>query len=177
MKKITLILIVLLLFSMPECVSASSSKIIVDKAYHLLYVENNSTFESVIPVCIGGQGENETPSGKYKIVSIVNNPVWYFEGKTYAPYSTDKENGLGIVWMGISLPSYGLHGTNEPFSIGGNFSHGCVRMENTDVKRLSNLSFVGENVEIKDGANDSIAKHLTSINVLYCISNVLKGSK
>lgn len=162
---------------MPECLSANSSKIVVNKAYHLLYVENASNFKSVIPVCTGGKGENETPAGNYTIVSIVDNPVWYFEGKTYAPYSADKENGLGVVWMGISLPSYGLHGTNEPFSIGGNFSHGCVRMENTDVQKLSNLSFVGEKVEIKDGTNDSIAKHLKSINTLYCVANVLKGSK
>jgi lipoprotein-anchoring transpeptidase ErfK/SrfK len=177
MKKTVLILTVLALILLPGVSLASSTKITINKAYHLLCVEDSSNTELVIPVCIGEGGASETPTGSYTIVNIVNNPKWYFEGKIYAPFYTDKENGLGVVWMGISLPSYGLHGTSEPFSIGGNLSHGCVRMENTDVQKLSKISFVGESVEIKEGTNDSIAKNLRSINAIYAITNVLKGSK
>ncbi|MGB9694537.1 MAG: L,D-transpeptidase [Caldisericaceae bacterium] len=177
MKKILLALIVISIILMPQLALGSTQKIVVNKAYHLLYVESGSNIDRVIPVCIGEGGESETPTGQYTIASIVKNPTWYFEGKTYSPYIYDKGNGLGVVWMGISLPSYGLHGTNEPFSIGGNFSHGCVRMENTDVQFLSSISFIGENVEIKEGTGDQIAKHLKTINALYSLMNVLNGAK
>jgi hypothetical protein len=76
--------------------------------------------------------------------------------------------------MGISKPSYGLHGTNEPFSPGMNLSHGCVRMNNSDVLKLGDSSFIGESVEIRDGSDDNLAKHLKTITIIYNIENFLK---
>ncbi len=156
---------------------ANDSRIVVDKSYHLLYVKDGSTIKVVIPVCMGGTGDSDTPVGSYTIENIVNDPNWYFEGKTYQPYYLDKENGLGFVWMGISLLSYGLHGTNEPFSIGGNFSHGCVRMENSDALTLSKTVKIGASVEIKAGTNNAFAKHLKTISALYALEKVIDGAK
>lgn len=46
--------------------------------------------------------------------------------------------GFGSRWMGLDVPwgIYGIHGTNQPNSIGGNVSAGCIRMRNTDVEDL-----------------------------------------
>jgi lipoprotein-anchoring transpeptidase ErfK/SrfK len=154
---------------------ASQRYIVVNKAYHLLFVEENEKIVKIVPVTIGKGGESETPVGTFTIRSIVHNPNWYFNGKAYKPYIEDYENGLGVCWMGLSLPSYGLHGTNEPFSPGRDRSHGCVRMNNKDISMLSQISFIGEEVRIEEGAQDSIAKHLKSINLLYDIENLLGG--
>ena len=151
--------------------------IVVNKSYHLLFLESGSKIIRVIPVTIGKGGDSETPVGNFSIVSIVHNPKWYFNGKVYPPYNDDPENGLGVCWMGISLPSYGIHGTNEPFSPGRNRSHGCVRMNNNDVKYLSSVSYIGEPVKIENGEMDSISEHMKAINMLYDIENFLGGEK
>ena len=178
MKKIVIILSVfaVIFFGASGIKSARSTSkyILVDKSYHLLFVRNGESIERIIPVCVGSGGDNVTPAGNYTITSIVHHPNWYFEGRTYAPYPDDPENGLGIIWMGISLPSYGLHGTNEPFSPGRDFSHGCVRMNNSDVAKLADNSFIGESVEIREGSDDSLAKHLEIITTIYNIENFLK---
>ena len=178
MKKIAIILIICaLVFTLVpgiNATSASSRYIVVDKSYRLLLVKNGQSIEQVIPVCVGSSGENETPAGNYAVVSIVHHPNWYFEGKTYAPYPGEPQNGLGVLWMGISKPSYGLHGTNEPFSPGMNLSHGCVRMNNSDVTKLTDISFIGEKVEIREGSQDNFSKHLEAITILYNINNILK---
>ena len=151
--------------------------IVVNKSYHLLFLKNNGKIVRVIPVTIGKGGDSETPVGNFSIVSIVHNPKWYFNGKVYPPYNEDPENGLGVCWMGISLPSYGIHGTNEPFSPGRNRSHGCVRMNNNDVKYLSSVSYIGEPVKIENGEKDNISEHMKAINMLYDIENFLGGEK
>lgn len=181
MKKITVILLLCLFIfaSVPSLgqVNAASRYIVVDKSYHILFVKDGQSIEKVIPVCIGSGGENETPVGKYTIVGIVHHPNWYFEGKVYGPYPTDPQNGLGVLWMPISLNEYGLHGTNEPFSPGMNLSHGCVRMNNSDVVKLADISFVGESVTIREGTDEGLAKHLKAITVIYNINNILKGAE
>jgi len=51
--------------------------------------------------------------------------------------------------MGLSRPHYGIHGTNDPSSIGKFVSHGCIRMYNSDVVGLSNLVPIGTQVTIR----------------------------
>ena len=55
-------------------------------------------------------------------------------------------NPVGLVWIGLNAPSYGLHGTPEPSKIGHSESHGCIRMTNWDALRLASLIKVGTKV-------------------------------
>lgn len=61
--------------------------------------------------------------------------------------------GFGSRWMGLSVPwgKYGIHGTNQPGSIGFNASGGCIRMRNQDVEELYSLVEVGTMVNITNG--------------------------
>ncbi len=174
MKKITifLLVVVFVVISIPV-VKSSERNIVVDKSLHVLFVKNGQSIEEVIPVSIGSGGENETPTGVFHLVNKVPDPKWYFGGKVYQPFREDKENGLGVFWLPINLPSYGLHGTNEPFSPGFNKSHGCVRMQNGDVLKLAAISYVGEVVELREGENTSMGEHLKGIITLYNINYVL----
>jgi lipoprotein-anchoring transpeptidase ErfK/SrfK len=56
---------------------------------------------------------------------------------------------FGVFWMGLSKPHYGIHGTNDPSSIGKMVSHGCIRMYNEDVIALSQLVSIGTRVTIR----------------------------
>ena len=53
-------------------------------------------------------------------------------------------------WLGLSIPSgnYGIHGTNNPSSIGKAVSNGCIRMYNRDVTELSKTVPLGTPVKI-----------------------------
>lgn len=73
-----------------------------------------------------------TPVGTYHIVNKVPNPGGPF----------------GVMWMGLSRPHYGIHGTNNPASIGHYVSHGCIRMYNSDVLELARWVPIGTPVRI-----------------------------
>jgi hypothetical protein len=58
---------------------------------------------------------------------------------------------VGLVWIGISKPHYGLHGASDPGLIGRTYSDGCIRMTNWDALELAKLVAVGTPVIMKEG--------------------------
>lgn len=52
-------------------------------------------------------------------------------------------------WLGLNRKGYGIHGTNEPRSIGRAASHGCIRMSNRDITQFFEMVRVGDVVEIR----------------------------
>jgi lipoprotein-anchoring transpeptidase ErfK/SrfK len=95
-----------------------------------------------------GKPTTPTPAGQFEVVSKVANPVYKAHGQNVAP---GPRNPVGTRWIGLSLKGYGIHGTNEPKSIGKNSSHGCIRMRNKDVEELFELVSVGVPVELVGG--------------------------
>jgi lipoprotein-anchoring transpeptidase ErfK/SrfK len=73
-----------------------------------------------------------TPTGTYTIINKAPNPGGPF----------------GVMWMGLSRPHYGIHGTDNPASIGKTVSKGCVRMHNSHVLELSKIVPIGTKVVI-----------------------------
>ena len=57
-------------------------------------------------------------------------------------------NPVGILWMGLNKPGIGIHGTNNPETIGRAGSHGCIRMANWDAAKIKDLVTVGDVVGI-----------------------------
>lgn len=95
--------------------------------------------------CAVGAPDSPTPTGEYKITSKTVKPDWSWKGKIVPP---GPKNGLGLRFLGISKPSYGIHGTNDPDSIGKAISHGCIRLHNLDVIALFDLVKAGDKVTI-----------------------------
>jgi hypothetical protein len=67
---------------------------------------------------------------------------------------------VGLVWIGISKPHYGLHGAADPGLIGRTYSDGCIRMTNWDALELAKLVVVGTPVIMQEdpgspGARDA----------------------
>ncbi len=108
----------------------------------------------VYPTAVG-RAASPTPSGTFTIVQRISNPAWYGTGKVIAP---GKGNPLGTRWLGLSRKSYGIHGTNDPRSIGRNASHGCVRMRNRDVEDLFARVAVGDVVELHGERDAELAQ-------------------
>jgi lipoprotein-anchoring transpeptidase ErfK/SrfK len=100
-----------------------------------------------------GQSIYPTPTGTFHIVVKWKNPWWY--PPTYdswarglSPVPPGPSNPLGSRWMGLSAPGVGIHGTNNPSSIGYSVSHGCIRMQVPDAEWLFDHVAVGTTVFI-----------------------------
>ena len=106
-----------------------------------------------------------TPVGYYKIRSKDVNPSWTSPttGKTI-PSGPDCP--LGYRWMQIQ-GNYGIHGTNNPDSIGHYVSNGCIRMQEKDVEALFDLVKIGTPVEIT--YNRVVVEKLADNTVVYYI--------
>ncbi|MDD2679723.1 MAG: L,D-transpeptidase, partial [Candidatus Omnitrophica bacterium] len=105
--------------------------------------------EEIIKTYIVSTGkDNSTPVGNFKITSKLINPVWFKTGAVVPAGSP--ENILGTRWMGLNMPSYGIHGTTDPQSLGKPVTQGCVRMANSDVEELYAIIPIGTEVTIVD---------------------------
>jgi len=100
-----------------------------------------------------GQAVYPTPLGQFQIVVKWVNPTWYPPtqdawAKGLKPVPPGPNNPLGTRWMGINSPGVGIHGTDEPASIGYSESHGCIRMLVPDAEWLFNHVSIGTPVFI-----------------------------
>ena len=110
-----------------------------------------------------GAPSSPTPTGTYAIAQRISNPTWY--GPNHKVVGPGKGNPVGTRWMGLSHKGYGIHGTNNPRSIGHNASHGCVRMRNRDVEDLFARVPVGDVVELH-GERDADVTRIFGADVI-----------
>jgi L,D-transpeptidase ErfK/SrfK len=108
----------------------------------------------IYPTAVGAPA-SPSPAGSFKIVQRIPDPTWYGPGVVVPP---GKANPLGTRWLGLSRKSYGIHGTNNPRSIGRRASHGCIRMRNADVEEVFERVKVGDEVELVGERNAEVAQ-------------------
>jgi lipoprotein-anchoring transpeptidase ErfK/SrfK len=110
--------------------------IIIDKDNHRLAVVSGNVLLRNYEVGLGG---DKTPEGNFAITEKVKDP-------------NGKSNGVfGSRGMTLSNTRYGIHGTDEPASIGKDESHGCIRMKKEDIEELYDLVPIGTPVTIAKG--------------------------
>ncbi|PRD40982.1 transpeptidase [Phyllobacterium phragmitis] len=106
-----------------------------------------------------GSSDNPSPSGVVQVERIAINPNYTYNPKiNFKQGNNDKvltippgPNGpVGTVWIALSKPTYGIHGTPEPSRIGKTSSHGCVRLTNWDAQELAKLVKPGVTVEFME---------------------------
>jgi lipoprotein-anchoring transpeptidase ErfK/SrfK len=102
-----------------------------------------------------GKPSTPSPVGTFTIARRVKNPTYSHNGKTIQPGPT---NPVGSRWMGLNLKGYGIHGTNEPKSIGKAASHGCIRMAKKDLEEIYAMVSVGDTVELVGERNQETAQ-------------------
>ncbi len=128
------------------------SVIVIRRSSNLLTLYNGAHYVRQFHVATG-QAIYPTPLGRFQIVVKWKNPTWYPPtqdawAKGLKPVPPGPNNPLGTRWMGISSPGVGIHGTDEPASIGYSESHGCVRMLVPDAEWLFDHVAVGTPVFI-----------------------------
>ncbi|WP_081411005.1 L,D-transpeptidase [Desulfotruncus alcoholivorax] len=146
----TLILCLAIFFSLAGP-AAAKTEIIINKATNKLYFNSNDTIFKVFPVATG-RTPALTPEGQFSIVVKLVNPAYY---RLNIPGGSPR-NPLGYRWLGLSVGGggvYGIHGTNNPASIGTYASGGCIRMHNQDVTWLFDHTPLGTPVKIINNPN------------------------
>lgn len=116
-------------------------RIVVSLSQRRLYLFEGNRMIRSYPVGIG-QITSRTPTGTYTIINKVPCPYSWPGGPLSA---------YGTLWMGLSRPGYGIHGTDRPDSIGRMVSRGCIRMHNHDVEDLGRRVSIGTQVIIQEG--------------------------
>ena len=106
-----------------------------------------------------GSTYDPSPSGDYHVTNVEQNPAWHYQPQLLAtaPDTAHEamvpggpNNRVGGVWMALSAPHYGIHGTNKPETIGYATSSGCVRLTNWDAQFLSHRVHAGVPVHFRD---------------------------
>lgn len=131
------------------------TNVVVDRNDKVLYAYNGNKLVAAYPTTIGGSATS-TPGGKYKIVNKIKMP--HYKATVNRDNETTKKSYIlppgpnspvGVVWMGLSRPSYGIHGSPVPEGISRQASLGCVRLTNWDVLELYANIDNNATVEIK----------------------------
>ena len=128
--------------------------IVVSLEDHKLALVEDGQVKKVYPVAVG-KPSTPSPVGTFTIERRVMNPTYHHDGRTVLP---GPGNPVGTRWMGLSIHGYGIHGTNEPKSIGKAASHGCIRMAKADLEELYALVAVGDTVELVGQRNEETAQ-------------------
>jgi lipoprotein-anchoring transpeptidase ErfK/SrfK len=119
-------------------------KIVVSLADRKLAVMEAGRVVKIFSTAVGAP-VSPSPTGTYEVINRLADPTYYGHGKVIPP---GKSSPIGTRWMGLSVKGYGIHGTNDPSSIGRNVSHGCIRLRNSDVEELFEMVSVGDTVEL-----------------------------
>ncbi len=125
---------------------AKAAKVVVDKSDSvLMLVDAGGKTYAQFPATTGSE-HDPLPIGDWKIQGVATNPVFHYNPELFwdvdskAPKATlpaGPNNPVGVVWMDLSKPHYGIHGTPEPSTIGKTQSHGCIRLTNWSALAVS----------------------------------------
>ena len=129
-----------------DAVQPQGEKVVVDKSDEVLRVLDKqgnlvAQFQATM-----GSTHDPLPIGEWKIKGASYNPPFHYNPDLFwdardsarAARLPPGPNGpVGVIWLDLSKPHYGIHGTPEPTTIGRAESHGCIRLSNWDAARLS----------------------------------------
>ncbi|MCG6553716.1 MAG: L,D-transpeptidase family protein [Candidatus Magnetominusculus sp. LBB02] len=120
---------------------------------YYFFTSSGQRYVKTYPIGIGRAGF-DSPEGVFRVTNKVANPTWR---PTERMLNEDPDletlvlpgpdNPLGDYWLQLSIPSYGIHGTNKPYSVGRRISSGCIRLYPDDIEDL--FSYVKVNTPVK----------------------------
>ena len=112
---------------------------------------------ALFPCSVAKDKAKLPPHGELKIVNQVAHPNYTYTPDRVPPgqkvsrhiLPEGPRNPVGVAWLGLDLPGYGIHGTPSPESVGNAESHGCFRLANWNAARLYALCPVGTKVVVE----------------------------
>jgi lipoprotein-anchoring transpeptidase ErfK/SrfK len=139
--------------------AARGGKVVVAKKASALTVYSRDGKVIFYAPVTSGSEHDSLPLGNWAVTAVVRNPTYNYNpelfwdadpGNAKATVPPGPNNPVGVVWIDINKPHYGLHGTPEPGGIGRSASHGCVRLTNWDAARLAGLVAKGTSVVFEE---------------------------
>ncbi len=128
----------------------------LDTKANMLEVHEGDKLIAAYPVTVGST-HTASPVGEWKVRGIAKMPKFRYDkemlkhgqrsGNFYV-LPPGPRNPVGVMWIALNKKGIGIHGTNDPGSIGHAASHGCVRLANWDVVRLATKIKSGDSVSI-----------------------------
>ncbi|CAN5868265.1 hypothetical protein BH23GEM5_BH23GEM5_11190 [soil metagenome] len=138
---------------------ANVSRIVVsDRGKYLHALDSSGRILYHFPTTLGSSYD-PSPAGDFKVTRVAKDPDWHYQPAILAHVESSKpdalippgpNNAVGLVWMALSVPHYGIHGTRSPETIGYASSAGCVRLTNWDALFLADRVRPGTPVEFRD---------------------------
>ena len=111
--------------------------------------------------CSIGRLAAKRPAGELHVTTIILDPNYTFDPAVF-PESPEAQsvgrklilppgpnNPVGVVWIGLDRPGYGIHGTPAPEQVGRTESHGCFRLANWNARYLARLLWLGITVNVE----------------------------
>lgn len=143
----------------PDQSNGATANVIVkvDTKINMLGVYEGEKLIAAYPVTIGS-AHTVSPIGEWKVRRITKLPTFRYDkemlqhgrrsGNFYL-LPPGPRNPVGVMWIALNKKGIGIHGTNEPDSIGRASSDGCIRLANWDVVRLATKIKTGDSVSIR----------------------------
>ncbi len=129
-----------------DAVQPRGAKIVVDKSDGVLRVYDKADkLVGQFPATMGST-HDPLPIGTWKVQGVSYNPPFHYNPDLFWDAKDSAKEALlppgpngpvGVVWLDLSKPHYGIHGTPAPETIGRAESHGCIRLSNWDAARLA----------------------------------------
>jgi lipoprotein-anchoring transpeptidase ErfK/SrfK len=142
---------------LPEIPEYLGRVITINRAEKMLDLMEGDRLLASVPITPGG-GQLQTPVGNWRILGIATAPTFRWDksvletgkrSENFYMLPPGPNNPVGVLWCGLNKPGIGIHGTNSPQTIGRAASHGCMRVANWDIVRLSAMITKGMTVVIK----------------------------
>jgi lipoprotein-anchoring transpeptidase ErfK/SrfK len=143
--------------NLPQREEFKGRRIVINRRDTILDLFDGDKLIAAIPIAPGSPA-HPTPPGKWRILGIASMPTFRWDKgvlnrgvrtKDFYMLPAGPRNPVGVAWIGLNKPGIGIHGTNNPYSIGTFASHGCMRTANWDISRIGHLVTVGSTVEIE----------------------------
>jgi lipoprotein-anchoring transpeptidase ErfK/SrfK len=139
---------------------AAAAKIVVDCArYRMRALDGGGRIIASFPCSVAREGK-AAPTGELHVATLAPAPNYTFDPKNYPESPRAQKvggkliippgpnNPVGVYWLGLNLPGFGIHGTPHPETIGRRESHGCFRLTNWDIIRLASMVTYSTPVEV-----------------------------
>ena len=159
------LMIIVLMITFMSSIAQAEKRIVVNLASRTLGLYDGNKRLNVYPLGVG-KVSTPTPVGYYKILNKEIDPPWIDPSNPEYEVPSGAGNPLGYRWMQI-YGNYGIHGTNNPSSIGFYVSNGCIRMREADVEELFDNVEVGTPVDIT--YNRVVVEKAEDNNIAYYI--------
>ena len=143
----------------PTAPPAQDLTVFVTRSTSALTIEDASGRVLFHAPVTSGSDHDPLPIGTWKVNGVQRNPKFHYNpelfwdatpGDRKATLQPGPNNPVGVVWIDLSKPHYGIHGTPEPSTIGHVESHGCVRLTNWDADRLAQWVKPGTRVVFRE---------------------------